>query len=223
MRSNRRRSPHADDGRWAILLGISALALVGVVVLDSLLVRDPAPRLVVLVVAVGVIAERVGDARTALGVGLLAWPLGNGFLERGTGVLRWDSSVDFPFAVGLLCAVALGMCAAQTRTAWRERRGRRRAGGAGRIRATGVSGGVGAAYAGRAPVASARSSDGGAAGVSRSVVTTAPTGTPRSGVSGAVPLATRVRSGPSAVRTAANRRGERGGGIRPWSRQRRPR
>lgn len=111
----------ADDGRWGILLGISAIALVTVVCLDALAVSETTPRLIILILTVAVIAERSADARTALGAGLLAWPMGNGFLENQAGVLQWHTATDFPLALGLLGAVAVGMCAAQTRTAWQRR------------------------------------------------------------------------------------------------------
>jgi hypothetical protein len=106
------------------LLAASAVALVAVVFVDALAVSNTAVRLAVLVCAVGIIAERSADGRTAIGAALLAWPLGNGFLEHREGVLSWQTATDFPLALGLLFAVAVGMCLAQARLArraWQQR------------------------------------------------------------------------------------------------------
>lgn len=112
----------ADDGSWGILLFFSALALAAVACLDAALIPAAAPRLAVLVAAVAVLSERTVDPRTALGSGLLAFAIGDGFLQHHDGTLGWTFAIDYPFVLGLLGAVALGMCAGQIRLARRRHR-----------------------------------------------------------------------------------------------------
>lgn len=109
-----------DDASWAIDLFAGALALCAVTILAALLVTGAGPRLALLVAAVAVVAERGADTRTALGAAVLAFALGDGFLQNHAAVLTWRGSIDFPFALCLLGAAALGMCAAQIRLAYRK-------------------------------------------------------------------------------------------------------
>lgn len=104
-----------DDGAWAIMLFAGACALALLTCLDAALVDPVGPRLALLVGAVAVLAERAGDPRTAFGGAVVAFACGDGFLQHHAGELTWNTAVDYPFTLGLLGAVALGLSAAQIR------------------------------------------------------------------------------------------------------------
>lgn len=111
----------ADDG-WAINLFTACVALAALTCVDAALVGGVRPRLTVLVVAVAVGAERTADARGAIGGAVMAFAFGDGFLQHADGMLGWQTSVDVPFAAGLLVATALGLTAGLVRQAVRRRR-----------------------------------------------------------------------------------------------------
>ena len=114
-------APPHDDGTWGIPLFAGTLALTAIACLDAALTHNAGWRLALLTVAVGVVAERTAESRSALGCAVFAFAVGNGFLQNHNGVLALDR-VDYPFALGLLGATALGMCAGQIRLArqrWR--------------------------------------------------------------------------------------------------------
>jgi hypothetical protein len=116
LRTDHLAAPATDDGSWGILLFAGGVVLVVTTCLDAALVPGTGWRLALLAAAVAVIAERTADPRAALGCAALAFALGDGFLQHSDGVLGLDA-VDFPFALGLLGATALGMCAGQVRMA----------------------------------------------------------------------------------------------------------
>jgi hypothetical protein len=105
-----------DDGSWGILLFIGGVTLTVTTCLDAALVPSTGWRLALLAAVVAVIAERTVNPRAALGCAVVAFALGNGFLQHANGVLALDG-MDYPFAVGLLGATALGMSAGQIRIA----------------------------------------------------------------------------------------------------------
>ncbi|NJC70009.1 hypothetical protein HC031_09845 [Planosporangium thailandense] len=111
----------ADDGGWAIMLFAGAVVLSMITCLDAAVVHSIGPRLAVLAVAVAVVAERAADPRSALGCAVLAFALGDGFLQYHAGSLGWQAPIDYPFALGLLGATALGLSAGQIRLARRRR------------------------------------------------------------------------------------------------------
>lgn len=107
----------ADGGaRWRILFGVSTAGLVAATGLAQVPGLPLGWRLGVLVAAVLLIAERSGDPRTALASMPAAWLLGNGFVEHSEGTLGWHTATDYPFILGLLGAVAIGMCVAEARS-----------------------------------------------------------------------------------------------------------
>lgn len=115
-------NPNIDDGEWGILLVAGAVGLTAATCLIAAFVDGPTARLASLVIALAVVAELLANSRAALGCAVLAFALGDGFLQGSSGQLTWQASVDYPYLLGLLGAVALGLSVAQIRLARQRRR-----------------------------------------------------------------------------------------------------